>query len=337
MTTKLSEIAKALVAPKKGILAADESFPTIEKRFKAIGIASTEENRRAYREILFTTQWLEEFISGIILFDETIHQKTHEGIPFVEFLQSRGILPGIKVDEGTEAMPDSPNEKVTKGLEGLPQRLPKYYELGARFAKWRAVITIGKGIPTDECINKNAQRLAQYAKLCQEHGLVPMIEPEVLMDGDHMIEDCQEATERTLKAVFQEVAKKDVKNDGLLLKTNMVLSGKECPVQADLEEVAKRTVETLKKTVPPDVTGVVFLSGGQDDVLATARLNAIEKLGPHPWQVSFSYSRALQGQALKVWGGKAENAKAAQATFCKRAKLNSAARNGTYVPEMENG
>lgn len=335
MTRKLADVAKSLVAPKKGILAADESFPTIEKRFASIGIESTEENRRAYRQMLFTTQGIEEFISGVILFDETLYHKTDDGVAFVELLQNRGILLGIKVDEGTEVMTDSPNEKVAKGLEGLPPRLPKYYETGARFAKWRAVITIGEGIPTDACILENAKRLAEYAKLCQDNGLVPMIEPEVLMDGDHTIDECQTATQRTLNAVFQEIAQKGVDNSGLLLKTNMVLSGKECPTQASLDEVAKRTAETLRKTVPPDVAGVVFLSGGQDDILATERLNAIEKLGLHPWQVSFSYSRALQGPALRTWAGKAENIQAAQAAFYKRAKLNSAARSGTYNPEME--
>lgn len=332
----LSETAMALVAPEKGILAADESFPTIEKRFAALGIASTEENRRVYREMLFTTPNIEEFLSGIILFDETIHQNTQDGMPFVQYLQQKGIMPGIKVDEGTEAMSESPNEKATKGLEGLPSRLPEYFKMGARFAKWRAVIAIGKGIPTDACIAENAKRLAEYARLCQEHGLVPMLEPEVLMDGDHTIEDCHEATEKTLQAVFQAVGGKGVALDCLLLKTNMVLSGKTCPVQAEVDEVAKRTVDTLKETVPPDVAGVVFLSGGQNDILATARLNAIEKMGPHPWAVSFSYSRALQEQALKVWAGKAENVEAAQEAFYKRAKLNSAARSGMYTSEMEN-
>lgn len=332
---KLYEVARALVAPKKGILAADESFPTIEKRFKSIGIESTGENRRAYREMLFTTPGIEEFLSGVILFDETMHQRTHDDEPFVELLQKKGILLGIKVDEGTEAMPASPDEKVTKGLEGLPSRLPTYYGIGARFTKWRAVIAIGGGLPTDACITENAKRLAEFAKLSQENSLVPIIEPEVLMDGDHTIEQCQDATAKTLQAAFQAIKEKGIVLQGALLKTNMVLSGKECSVQAGLKEVAKRTVITLRDSVPPSVPGVVFLSGGQDDILATERLNAIEKLGPHPWQVSFSYSRALQGPALRAWGGKAENVAAAQTAFYKRAKLNSEARNGTYTPEME--
>lgn len=334
--SKLADIAKLLVAPKKGLLAADESFPTIGKRFAALGIESTEENRRAYREMLFTTQGIEEFISGVIMFDETLFHKTAAGAPFAEVLQKKGIVPGIKVDEGTEAMPDSSEEKVTKGLEGLPVRLPKYYSDGARFTKWRAVITIGNGIPTDACINENAKRLAEYARLSQENGLAPVFEPEVLMDGAHTIEQCQEATARTLRAVFLATKAKGVVHTGLLLKVNMILSGKTCPVQVGVGEVAQKTVQTLTDTVPVDVAGIVFLSGGQDDILATARLNAIEKAGPHPWQVSFSYSRALQEKALKIWAGKAENAKAAQEAFYKRAKLNSLARSGMYTSEMEN-
>ena len=331
----LSDIAEALVAPKKGILAADESLPTIEKRFTSIGIESTEENRRAYREMLFTTDGIEAFISGVIMFDETLYHKTSDGTSFPALLQSRGIIPGIKVDEGTEAMMDSSEEKVTKGLEGLPPRMPKYYADGARFSKWRAVITIGKGIPTDACINENAKRLSAYARLSQQHGLVPVIEPEVLMDGDHTIDQCQDATSATLRAVFAATKEKGVEHRGLLLKTNMVLSGKACPIQANLDEVAQKTVQTLTETVPGDIGGIVFLSGGQDDILATQRLNGIERLGPHPWQVSFSYSRALLGPALAAWGGKAENVAAAQAAFYKRARLNSEARNGTYTTEME--
>lgn len=333
---ELKKIAQAMVAQKKGILAADESLPTIEKRFKSINIDNSEENRRVYREVIFTTPGIEEFISGVILFDETMHHKTSDNVSFVEFLKNIGIIPGIKVDEGTEALPSSPNEKVTKGLESLPARLPKYYEMGAGFAKWRAVITIGEGIPTDQCIDENTERLAEYARLCQGSGIVPMVEPEVLMDGSHTIEQCEEATARTLQALFSSLAKKEVFLPGLILKTNMVLSGKECPVQADLEEVARRTVDTLKKTVPPEVTGIAFLSGGQNDILATARLNEINKTGPYPWEVSFSYSRALLGPALKAWSGKAENVKAAQNAFYKRAKLNAAARQGKYTPEMEN-
>ena len=333
---ELKQTAKQMVAPGKGILAADESLPTIEKRFKSINIENNEENRRVYREVIFTVPGIEEFISGVILFDETMHHKTSDDVGFVEFLKNKGIIPGIKVDEGTEAMPDSPNEKVTKGLEGLPARLPKYHEMGAGFAKWRAVITIAEGIPTDKCINENAERLAEYARLCQENGIVPMVEPEVLMDGSHTIKQCEDATVRTLKALFASLAQKRVFLPGLILKTNMVLSGKECPVQADLEEVARRTVNTLKNTVPAEVTGIAFLSGGQDDILATARLNEINKMGPHPWEVSFSYSRALLGPALKAWGGKTENVKVAQDAFYKRAKLNAVARQGQYSPEMEN-
>lgn len=332
----LNQTAKAMVAAGKGILAADESFSTIEKRFKSINIENNEANRRAYRELIFTTPGMEEFISGIILFDETMHHKTSDGTAFIELLKGKRITPGIKVDEGLEEMPGSPNEKLTKGLEGLPARLPKYREMGAGFTKWRAVITIGEGIPTIECVNENAKRLAEYARLCQENGLVPMVEPEVLMDGGHTIEKCEEATRMMLGALFFELRRSKVALEGVILKTNMVLSGKECHVQADLAEVVRRTISTLKDTVPAEVTGIAFLSGGQDDILATARLNEINKMGPHPWEVSFSYSRALLGPALKAWAGKPENVKAAQDAFYKRAKLNGLARQGRYTPEMEN-
>ncbi|HET7482163.1 MAG TPA: class I fructose-bisphosphate aldolase, partial [Actinomycetota bacterium] len=282
MTNDLQTTARELVAERKGILAADESFPTIEKRFTGIGIESTEENRRGYRDMLFTTPGLEEFISGVIMFDETIRQAAADGTSFSELLASKGVIPGIKVDAGAKDLALFPGEKVTEGLDGLRKRCEEYVSLGARFTKWRAVITIGDGIPTDFCIHANAHALARYAALSQEAGLVPIVEPEVLMDGDHSIDRCYEVTERTLAAVFEQLADHHVSLPGTLLKTNMVLSGKDASDRANVEEVARRTVECLTKVVPADIPGVVFLSGGQSDEEATAHLNEMNKLGSHP-------------------------------------------------------
>ncbi len=331
----LRQIAKQMVRPGKGILAADESLGTIEKRFAKINLPSTEENRRAYREMLFTTPGVEEFISGVIMFDETVHQKASNGTLFVEILQKEGIIPGIKVDEGTEAMPGSPNEKVTKGLEGLPARLPHYYEMGARFAKWRAVITIGEGLPTAENITENNRRLAGYARLCQEAGLVPMVEPEVLMDGSHTMARCEEVTEAVLTSLFGELAKRGLVLEGTILKTNMVLPGKESGEAATPQQIAAATLAVLKKSVPEQIPGIAFLSGGQSEIEATANLNAINKTGRQPWALSFSYGRALQDSTLKTWNGKAENAPAAQKKFYHRARMNSLAVQGKYTSQDE--
>jgi fructose-bisphosphate aldolase, class I len=332
---KLNETAAAIVAEGKGILAADESDGTIKKRFDSIGVESTEENRRGYRDLLFTTDGVEEYISGVILFDETIRQSSADGTPFPKLLESKGIIPGIKVDKGANPLALAEGETVTEGLDGLRARLEEYRELGARFTKWRAVITIGKGIPSEYCLWTNAHALARYAALSQEAGLVPIVEPEVLMDGDHSIERSFEVTSRTLHAVFTELRDQRVHPEGMLLKPNMVLSGYDNPDQASHEEVAAETIRCFKRHVPAAVPGVVFLSGGQSDEDATANLNAMNQLGPHPWQLSFSYGRALQAPALKAWGGKEENVEAAQRAYYHRAKMNSAARTGMYAPEME--
>ncbi len=332
----LEATAKALVAPGKGILAADESSPTIKKRFDSINVESTEENRRAYREILFTTPGVGEFISGVILFDETIRQKASDGVPFVEVLKSQGIIPGIKVDKGAKPLAGAPGEKVTEGLDGLRDRLQEYFDLGARFTKWRAVIAIGDGLPSTYCIDVNAHALARFAALSQEAGLVPIVEPEVLMDGDHDLARCAEATEATLARVFAALRDQRVVLEGMLLKPNMVLDGKDHAPKASVEEVAAATVKTLRRTVPAAVPGIVFLSGGQTDEEATAHLNAMNAMdAAHPWQLSFSYGRALQAPPLKTWAGNAANAEAAKKAFYRRAKLNSAARYGRYSPEME--
>ncbi|MCZ6917993.1 MAG: fructose-bisphosphate aldolase class I [Gemmatimonadetes bacterium] len=331
----LASTAQAIVAPGKGILAADESHPTIEKRFKGIGTPSTEDNRRAYRQLLFTTEGMEQFISGVILFDETLRQQADDGTPLGEVLSNRGVIPGIKVDKGAKALAGHAGEKVTEGLDGLRDRLAEYRGLGARFAKWRAVITIGDGIPSRACIAANAHALARYAALCQEAGLVPIVEPEVLMDGDHTFERCEEVTVDTLTAVYAELHGQGVALEGTLLKPNMVVSGKTCPAQASVAEVAAVTVRTLRRTVPSAVPGIVFLSGGQSPELATAHLNAMNLLGDHPWELSFSYGRALQEHALKAWGGKAANVAAAQQAFHHRAHCNGAARSGGYSSEME--
>jgi fructose-bisphosphate aldolase class I len=331
----LSATARALVAHGKGILAADESSRTIERRFKSVGVESTEERRRAYRELLFTTKGADEFISGVILFDETIRQRSTDGTPFPELLSGQGVIPGIKVDKGTVELAGFPGEKITEGLDGLRGRLEEYRELGARFTKWRAVITIGPGIPSRACIDANAEALARFAAISQDAGLVPIVEPEVLMDGDHTIERCYEVTGSTLVSVFAALREHHVQLDGMLLKPNMVLPGQDCPSQADAQRVAVATVTCLRDCVPASVPGVVFLSGGQSDVAATANLNAMNRLGQQPWQLSFSYGRALQAPALQAWRGAPENGPAAQAAFYRRARLNGAARFGDYSQEME--
>jgi fructose-bisphosphate aldolase, class I len=333
--TDLETIAKALVAEGKGILAADESEGTIKKRFDSIGVESTEENRRAYRELLFTTEGAEEFISGVIMFDETIRQSTSDGTPFPQLLESKGIIPGIKVDKGAKPLALAEGETVTEGLDGLRERLAEYYELGARFTKWRAVISIGDELPSDYCVWVNAHALARFAALSQEAGLVPIVEPEVLMDGDHSIEESYLVTDRTLQALYTELFDQRVKREGSLLKTNMVVSGYDTPEQADVDTVADLTIKCLRNTVPAAVPGVVFLSGGMSDEDATARLNALNQRGPHPWELSFSYGRALQAPALKAWGGDSNNAEDAQKAYYRRAKFNGAARSGSYAPEWE--
>jgi fructose-bisphosphate aldolase, class I len=332
---ELRETAHAIVAEGKGILAADESDGTIKKRFDSIDVESTEENRRAYRDLLFTTEGVEEYISGVILFDETIRQKSADGTPFPQLLESKGVIPGIKVDKGAKPLALAQGETITEGLDGLRERLAEYRELGARFAKWRAVITIGKGIPSEYCIWTNAHALARYAALSEEAGVVPIVEPEVLMDGDHTIERSFEVTSRTLHAVFTELRDQRVQPEGILLKPNMVLSGYDCQEQVSDEEVAHETLRCFRRHVPAAVPGIVFLSGGQSDEQATARLSTMNAIGPHPWQLSFSYGRALQAPALKAWGGKPENVEAGQRAYYHRAKMNSAARTGMYAPEME--
>jgi fructose-bisphosphate aldolase class I len=331
----LQRTARALVAEGKGILAADESDGTIKKRFDSIGIASTEDNRRAYREMLFTTEGAEDFISGVILFDETIRQRASDGTPFPKLLEGRGIIPGIKVDKGAKPLAKAPGETITEGLDGLRGRLEEYRGLGARFAKWRATYSIGEHTPSRYAVWTNAHALARYAALCQDAGLVPIVEPEVLMDGRHTIEQSYEVTSHVLHAVYTELRDQRVDVSGTLLKPNMVLSGYDCPVQADHEQVADLTMKCFYKHVPAAVPGIVFLSGGQSDEDATANLNAINARGPHPWQISFSYGRALQAPALKAWGGKAANVQAGQRAYYHRARMNGAARAGSYSPKME--
>jgi fructose-bisphosphate aldolase class I len=333
--TELAETAKALVAEGKGILAADESSGTIKKRFDSIGVESTEENRRAYRDLLFTTPGVEEYISGVILFDETIRQSSADGTPFPQLLESKGIIPGIKVDQGAKPLALAEGETITEGLDGLRQRLEEYRGLGARFAKWRATYSIGDGLPSEYCVWTNAHALARYAALCQEAGIVPIVEPEVLQDGTHTIEQSSKATGRVLQALFTELHDQRVDFFGTLLKPNMVLSGYEASDRAGTEEVAEATLECFYRHVPAAIPGIVFLSGGQSDEDATAHLNAMNAMGPHPWELSFSYGRALQAPALKAWQGKPENVEAAQRAYYHRAKLNGAARTGMYAPEME--
>ena len=333
----MDDIAKAIVADGKGILAADESTGTIKKRFDSINAESTEETRRAYRELLFTTAGAGEAVSGVILYDETLRQSAADGRPFPKVLQDAGMIPGIKVDMGAKPLAGSPDEKVTEGLDGLRERCQEYYGLGARFAKWRAVITIaGDRHPSAACISANAHALARYAALCQEADLVPIVEPEVLMDGAHDIDRCANVTEETLNEVYAQLRLQGVRLEATLLKPNMVLSGTECADQADVDSVARRTVEVVRRSVPAEVPGIVFLSGGQSDVLATEHLNAMNALGETlPWKLSFSYGRALQAAALKAWGGNPANATAAQQAFLHRARANGAAARGAWSTQME--
>jgi fructose-bisphosphate aldolase, class I len=335
MAQNLEETARALVAPGKGILAADESDGTIKKRFDSIGVESTEENRRAYRDLLFTTEGAAEHVSGVILYDETIRQSSSDGTPFPKLLERQGIIAGIKVDKGAKDLANAPGEKITEGLDGLRERLEEYRGLGARFTKWRAVITIGPGIPSEYCIWTNAHALARYASLSQEAELVPIVEPEVLMDGDHSIETSFDVTSRTLHAVFTELRDQRVHFEQMLLKPNMVLSGYEAPRRAGVQEVAEATIRCFRRHVPAAVPGIVFLSGGQTDEDATAHLNAMNAMGPHPWELSFSYGRALQAPALKAWAGDAANVAAGQAAYLHRARMNGLARSGSYSPDME--
>ncbi len=336
MITLATESAIAsLLAPGKGILAADESFPTIEKRFKALGIVVTEETRRVYREMLFATPQLSQFISGVILFDETIHQRTEDGASMPEFLSGRGIIPGIKVDKGAKSLALFVGEKLTEGLDGLRERLAEYRELGARFTKCRAAIAIGEHVPTQHCIAANARALAHFAALSQEAGLVPIVEPEVLMDGNHTIAQCEEITTATLKSVFDALFDHRVALEQMLLKTGMVLSGAMCPAQAGVETVAEATLRCLRRTVPAAVPGVVFLSGGQSDRATTQRLNAICRGGDFPWKLTFSFGRALQSPAMNIWKGSPDNVVAAQAALHHRAQCNSAAVQGKYSEEIE--
>jgi fructose-bisphosphate aldolase class I len=331
---ELHETARAIVADHKGILAADESTGTIKKRFDSIGVESTEESRRFYRQLLFTAPGMEDYIGGVILYDETLRQSTDDGTPFSEVLGSKGAIPGIKVDTGAHDMAGFPGEKVTEGLDGLRARLEEYRKLGARFAKWRAVITIGDGIPTDACIQANAHALARYAALCQEAGLVPIVEPEVLMDADNTLEVCWEVTTRTLHETFDALYAFGIDLAGTLLKPNMVIAGKGSAEQATSERVAEATVDCFRGVVPAAVPGIVFLSGGQSEVQATENLNAINRVGG-PWPLSFSYGRALQQSALKAWAGDPANADAAQAAFIHRARMNSLAVAGEWSAELE--
>ena len=335
---EMIDVAQAIVAPGKGILAADESDSTIKRRFDSIGVDSTFENRRDYREGLFRTAGAAEYISGVILFDETLRQEGADGTPLVEVLSSQGIIPGIKVDKSTKPLAGTDGELITEGLDGLRDRLAEYADLGAKFTKWRAVITIGDGIPTRRCIEANAHALARFATLSQEAGLVPIVEPEVLMDGDHDIDTCYEVTTDTLREVYYELGTHRVALEGTLLKPNMVLSGKDASNRASAERVAEMTVQCFMNTVPAAVPGVVFLSGGQSDDEATVNLDAINRYAAScgaPWEMSFSYGRGLQASPLKAWGGSAANIPAAQAAYYHRAKVTSAARRGEYTAEME--
>ena len=331
---ELNKVANAMVAPGRGVLAADESAGTCKKRFDAIGVESTEENRRDYRELLFRSKGMAN-ISGVILFDETIRQRTKDGTPLAKIIEQAGSLPGIKVDKGTKPIPFYPEEVITEGLDGLRERLVEYRGLGAKFCKWRAVIDIGPGIPSYYCVKANADALARYAALCQDENLVPIVEPEVLMDGDHDIDRCYQVTELALKALFHELYLARVKLEGMVLKPNMVVPGKKSAKQASVDEVAEKTLRVLKECVPAAVPGIAFLSGGQSDLDATARLNAMNRMGGGPWKITFSYSRALQAAPQKAWSGKVENVPAAQAAFSHRAAMNGLASMGKWSPELE--
>jgi len=335
-TNLLSKTAAAMVAKGKGLLAADESSGTCEKRFKSVGVESTEPNRRAYRDLLFTTKGIEDYVSGVILFDETLRQGTVSGNePFPQYLQKKGVIPGIKVDKGTHNLALFPGEVVTEGLDGLRGRLEEYFKLGARFAKWRAVINIGANIPSHTCLYANAHALARYSALCQEQSIVPIVEPEVLLDGNHTIERCFEATEATLTALFAALRAHNVSLEHTVLKASMVVPGKDSGRQASVDEVAELTVKCMKRTVPAALPGVVFLSGGQGDEAATEHLNAIAQTPGLPWPLTFSYSRALQNPALKTWRGQPGNVASAQRAFYHRARMNSLAAQGKYRPELE--
>ena len=336
MTMTLEQVAQAMVAPGKGILAADESSGTIKKRFDSIKAESTSDSRRDYREMLFrSSDAMRTAISGVILYDETIRQNAKDGTPMVKVIAATGSLPGIKVDGGTKPLQSCPGEVVTEGLDGLPKRVKEYVEIGAKFAKWRAVIDIGAGIPSYSCIKANAHALARYAAICVEGGLVPIVEPEVLMDGAHDIDRCAEVTEWVLKEVYQELYYSRVTLEQTILKPNMVIAGKQSPKQAGREEVAEKTVKVLKRCVPAAVPGIAFLSGGQSDEDATAHLHLINAMGPLPWQVSFSYGRALQAAALKAWSGKSENVAAGQRAFSHRARMNGLAAAGKWKLDLE--
>ncbi len=333
---ELNKVAEAMVAPGKGILAADESTGTIKKRFDAIGTENTEDNRRDYRELMFrTTEAMSKHISGVILYDETIWQKAKDGTPLVDIIRKSGALPGIKVDEGTKPLPNCPGELVTIGLDKLADRLAKYYEQGARFAKWRAVIDIGKGMPSYACLSANAHALARYAALCQDAQIVPIVEPEVLMDGDHDIDTCYEVTEWVLKETFQQLYYQKVALEGIVLKPNMAVPGKKSGKKASVQEVAEKTVRMLKNCVPGAVPGVAFLSGGQSDEEATAHLDAMNRIGGLPWKLTFSYGRALQAAPQKAWSGKSENVAAAQRAFGHRAMMNGLASLGQWKQDLE--
>ncbi len=331
----MESVAQAMVVPGKGILAADESSPTIKKRFDLIDTESTEESRRTYREMLFTTPGLADYISGVILYDETLRQKTADGVLFPTLLADMGVIPGIKVDTGAKALAAFPGEKVTEGLDGLRERLAEYHEMGARFAKWRAVITIGDGIPGDFCLQANAHALARYAALCQEAAIVPIVEPEVLMDGKHTLAVCEEVTNRALTLVFAALAEHRVHLPAIVLKPNMVISGTECADRAGPREVAEATVRCLTAQVPAEVPGIAFLSGGQSAEQATEHLGIMNTMGPHPWKLSFSYGRALQAPALAAWQGQDERLGDGQQALLKRARLNGLASAGGYTNDME--
>ena len=334
-TSQLISVANALVEPGKGLLAADESGPTIAKRFKEIDVESTEDNRLAYRRLLVTAPQIERYLSGVILYDETIRQSADDGTPLPQVLSGKGVIPGIKVDRGAKPLAGFDGEKVTEGLDGLRERLAEYHELGARFAKWRAVIAIGEGMPSAACIEANMHALARYAALCQEADIVPIVEPEVLIDGDHTIEQCRQATAETWYHLYNQMHRQDVLLEGSLLKASMVLSGKACAEQASVEEVAEETVSLARELVPAAVPGIVFLSGGQSPVRATEHLDAMNRLGEQPWKLGFSYARALQGPVMQAWRGDRANVEAAQKALYQRARLNSEAMLGRYSSDME--